>query len=215
MTNSNPAPHRGRGTVIVSLSWLLAGIFFLCGCRSSIQTTETPAFQRKYGDFAYCPVPVAEQTTRHSCGPACLASILTYWDANLSETRILETYPTPERRPYYLVELRAIAEAEGRKAYILSMDTQPRQEAEQQILKEGPLRRRRRTQRRAGPPHGPGPRLRDPPVAPLRTGLVPHEARLSPRLQLTTPKTPPIGRRPPPSARGPAKPVGGANGVGS
>ncbi len=139
MPNSNPAPCRGRRAVVICLSLLPTGIFFLSGCRSSLQTTEAPAFQRKYGDFAYCPIPLTEQTTRHSCGPACLSTLLTYWDADIAEAHILETYPTPQRRPYYLVELRAVAEAEGRKAYILAMDTQPRREAEQQILKGRPL----------------------------------------------------------------------------
>lgn len=139
MPNSDPACHLGRGMVLLCLSLLATGIFLLAGCRSSLQTTEAPAFQRKYGDFAYCPIQATEQATRYSCGPACLSALLTYWDANMPESRILDDYPTPARRPYYLVELRSIAAAEGRKAYILAMDAQPRNELEQQVLKGRPL----------------------------------------------------------------------------
>jgi len=44
-----------------------------------------------------------------------------------------------ERRPYLLLELQAIAEAAGLKAYVISMDTEPRQELEEQISKGRPL----------------------------------------------------------------------------
>lgn len=111
----------------------------MAGCRSSPATTEAPSFQRKYGDFTYCSVQVAGQTTHYTCGPACLSSVLTYWGVELSESQIIEKYPSGERRPYFLVELQAIADSEGLKAYILSMDTQPHSELERQIRKGRPL----------------------------------------------------------------------------
>jgi predicted double-glycine peptidase len=64
---------------------------------------------------------------------------LTYWDIDISEEQILQKYPSRQRRPYLLLELRSIAEAEGLKAYVISMDTQSRSAVEEQIAKGRPL----------------------------------------------------------------------------
>jgi len=109
------------------------------GCSSLPTSTDVPSFQRRYGDFTYCDVAVVKQSQQHTCGPACLSSVLTYWDAEISEGQIVQKYSSRERRPYLLLALRSIAEAEGLKAYVVSMDTQSRSEVEEQISKGRPL----------------------------------------------------------------------------
>lgn len=139
MPNFDCWPEGRRRLAGVGALLSMAVVLLLAGCSSSPGTTDAPSFQRKYGDFAYCPVPVTEQSTPYTCGPACLSSVMTYWDVETSEAWILDTYPTQETRPYYLVELQSIAEVTGLKAYVISMDTAPRDETEQQILKGRPL----------------------------------------------------------------------------
>lgn len=109
------------------------------GCGSLPTRTDEPSFQRRYGDFTYCDVEVVKQSRHYTCGPASLASVLTYWDAAISEAQIVQKYPSPEHRPYLLSALRAIAEAEGLKGYVISMDTPSRHEVEAQIAKGRPL----------------------------------------------------------------------------
>lgn len=124
------------------LSFLLFSLtasIFLQGCGSLPMSTDEPAFQRRYGDFTYCDVEGVKQSGRYTCGPACLSSVLTYWDVEASEERIVQEYPSPDRRQYLLFELRSIAEAEGLKAYVVSLDTQPRREIEDQLSKGRPL----------------------------------------------------------------------------
>jgi len=129
-------PH---GLRCSSLLFSLAAFVLVQGCGSLPTNTDEPSFQRRYSDYRYCAVEVVKQSRNYSCGPACLSSVLTYWDVELAEERILRKYPTPEPRPYLLLELRAIAEAEGLKAYAISMDTEPRREVEEQISKGRPL----------------------------------------------------------------------------
>lgn len=123
------------------LSLLLAPTAFVLvqGCASLPTKTDEPSFQRRYGDFTYCAVEVVRQSGNYTCGPACLSSVLAYWDVPVAESQILQKYPTQQPRRYLLVELQTIAEAEGLKAYVISMDTEPRREVEQQISKGRPL----------------------------------------------------------------------------
>lgn len=116
-------------------------VFFLLvqGCRSAPTSADGPAFERRYGEFTYCSIEVVRQSAGHTCGPACLASVLTYWGPDISERRLIETYPSRQQRPYFLVELRSIAEAEGLKAYVVAMDTRPHDEVEEQILNGRPV----------------------------------------------------------------------------
>lgn len=109
------------------------------GCGSLPTNTDEPSFQHRYGDFTYCTVEVVRQSRNYTCGPACLSSVLAYWDVEIPESQILGKYPTREQRPYLLLELRAIAETEGLKAYVISMDTEPRRKVEEQISKGRPL----------------------------------------------------------------------------
>lgn len=127
--------NRRRSLVLLSL----AAFLLAQGCASLPENTQAPSFQRRYGDFTYCEVEVARQSRNYTCGPACLATVLTYWDVDVPEEQILDKYPTPEPRPYLLLELRAIAEAEGLKAYVIAMDDEPLGEVEEQIGKGRPL----------------------------------------------------------------------------
>lgn len=148
LPTSASARKRACGLRRASLVLSLTVLVLVQGCGSLPTSTEDPSFQRRYGDFTYCTVGVARQSRDYTCGPACLSSVLTYWDVEIPEERILAKYPTQKRRPYLLVELRAIAEAEGLKAYIISMDTAPRAKVEEQISKGRPLICAMR------PPHG-------------------------------------------------------------
>lgn len=128
-----------RGLRRSFLPFSLTALILVQGCASLPANTEEPSFQRRYGDFTYCTVGVVRQSRNYTCGPACLSSVLTYWDVEIPEERVLEKYPTPEPRPYLLVELRAIAEAEGLKAYVISIDAESRSKVEEQISKGRPL----------------------------------------------------------------------------
>ena len=128
-----------RGLRRPSLLPALTAFVLVQGCGSLPTSTEEPSFQRRYGDFTYCAVEVARQSRNYTCGPACLSSVLKYWDMAIPEERILEKYPTPQPRPYLLLELRAIAEAEGLKAYVIAMDEEPRTKVQEQISKGRPL----------------------------------------------------------------------------
>lgn len=129
-------PARGlRPSLLLSLT----AFVLVQGCASLPANTEEPSFQRRYGDFTYCTVAAAGQSRSYTCGPACLSSVLKYWDVEIPEERILKKYPTPQPRPYLLLELRAIAEAEGLKAYVIAMDTEPRAKVQEQISKGRPL----------------------------------------------------------------------------
>ena len=121
------------------LCFSLTAVVLMQGCGSLPTSTDQPSFQRRYGDFTYCTVEAVRQSGRYTCGPACLSSVLTYWDVEVSQGQIVRKYPSPEQRPYFLLELRSIAEAEGLKAYVISMDTQSRSEVEEQISKGRPL----------------------------------------------------------------------------
>jgi len=139
MPRSGLAPELMSDRSLPLLLFSLVALALVQGCAALPTNTNEPAFQRRYGDFTYCDTEVVRQTKRHSCGPACLSSVLTYWDVPLSEAQILQQYPSPEQRPYLLLALRGIAEAEGLKAYVVSMDTQSRSEVEEQISKGRPL----------------------------------------------------------------------------
>jgi predicted double-glycine peptidase len=121
------------------LLFSLTAFALVQGCASAPANTGEPSFQHRYGDFTHCTVEVVRQSRHYTCGPACLASVLAYWDVELPESQLLRKYPTPKPRPYLLLELRAIAEAEGLKAYVIAMDTQPRRKVEEQISKGRPL----------------------------------------------------------------------------
>jgi len=123
----------------LSLLFSVAAFVLVQGCGSLPTSTDEPSFQRRYGDFTYCTMKVVRQSRNYTCGPACLSSVLAYWDIELPESRILQKYPTGQRRPYLLLELRAIAEAEGLKAYVIAMDAGPRRKVEEQISKGRPL----------------------------------------------------------------------------
>jgi hypothetical protein len=122
-----------------SLPFWLTACILVQGCGSLPTSTGDPSFQRRYGDFTYCTVAVTRQSRNDTCGPACLSNVLTYWDVEFPEERILEKYPTPAPRPYLLLELQAIAQAEGLKAYVISMDAEPRTKVGEQIGKGRPL----------------------------------------------------------------------------
>ena len=106
------------------------------GCGALPTSTDEASFQRRYGDFKYCNVEVVKQSRNYTCGPACLSSVLAYWDIDNSEEQIVQKYPSQEHRPYSLLGLRYIAEAEGLKAYVISMD---RSTVEEHIAKGRPL----------------------------------------------------------------------------
>jgi len=123
----------------LSLLFSLTAFVLVQGCGSLPTNTDEPSFQRRYGDFTYCTVEVVRQSGNTTCGPACLSSVLAYWDVEVPESRILQKYPPREPGPYLLLELRAIAEAEGLKAYVIAVDTEPRSKVEEQIAKGRPL----------------------------------------------------------------------------
>jgi predicted double-glycine peptidase len=133
------APDYSQSLFKILTALPLTILFLIEGCTALPMNTANPLFQRKYGDFAYCPVQVVKQTTHYTCGPACLTSVLRYWGVEISLRQVVEKYSKNEGRHYFLSELQSIAEGEGLKAYIFSMDKQPRNEAEQQILKGRPL----------------------------------------------------------------------------
>ena len=122
-----------------ALLFLPAACLLAQGCGGLPTHTDDPSFRRRYGDFTYCTVEVVRQSRDDTCGPACLSSVLQYWDVELPEARVLQKYPTPKPRPYLLVELRAIAEAEGLKAYVIAMDDETHEEICEQISKGRPL----------------------------------------------------------------------------
>jgi predicted double-glycine peptidase len=64
---------------------------------------------------------------------------LAYWDIDISEEQIVQKYPSREQRPYLLLGLQSIAEAEGLRAYVISMDASSRSAVEEQIAKGRPL----------------------------------------------------------------------------
>lgn len=117
----------------------LTAVVLMQGCGGLPTSTDEASFQRRYGDFTHCNVEVVKQSRHYTCGPACLSSVLAYWDIDISEEQIVQKYPTQEHRPYLLLQLRSIAEAEGLKAYVISMDTQSRSKVEEQIAKGRPL----------------------------------------------------------------------------
>jgi predicted double-glycine peptidase len=121
------------------LLFSLAAVVLMQGCSALPTSTNEASFQRRYGDFTYCSVEVVKQSRNYTCGPACLSSVLAYWDIDISQEQIVQKYPTGEHRPYLLLELRSIAEADGLKAYVISMDTQSRSTVEEHIAKGRPL----------------------------------------------------------------------------
>ncbi|MBN2128753.1 MAG: C39 family peptidase [Sedimentisphaerales bacterium] len=139
MPNSGFARELTRDLTRSFVPLSLLAFLLVQGCGSLPTSTDEPSFQRRYGDFQYCAVEVVRQSRHYTCGPACLSSVLAYWDVDISEAQIVRKYPSRERRPYFLLGLRAIAEAEERKAYVISMDTQSRSEVEEQISKGRPL----------------------------------------------------------------------------
>ena len=132
---------RGRAVGLRRLSLLfsLTAFLLLQGCGSLPMRTDEPSFQRRYGDFKYCTVEVVRQSGHHTCGPACLSSVLTYWGVEISEAEIVEKYHVAAGRPYFLLALRDIALAEGLKAYVVSMDEEPHDAVAEQISKGRPL----------------------------------------------------------------------------
>ncbi len=118
------------------LLFSFTAVVLMQGCVALPRSTDEASFQRRYGDFTYCNVEVVKQSRHYTCGPACLSSVLAYWDIDNSEEQIIQKYPSQEHRPYSLLGLRSIAEAEGLKAYVISMD---RSTVEEQIAKGRPL----------------------------------------------------------------------------
>ncbi len=128
---------------VLILSLRSLGLLLIClgcgACASMPQTSTGQAFEAKYGEYDYCPIDVTKQTGQYNCGPACLATVHKYWGGDTSVLELLEKYPSAQEKRYLLQELKAISEAEGLKAYALSMEDEPRSELEEQILKGRPL----------------------------------------------------------------------------
>jgi predicted double-glycine peptidase len=139
MPNSGGAGALTRELRQSLLLFLLTAVVLMQGCGALPTSTDEASFQRRYGDFTYCEVEVVRQSGYYTCGPACLSSVLAYWDIDVSEEHILRKYPTQNHGPYPLLALQTIAEAEGLKAYVISMETQSRSAVEEQIAKGRPL----------------------------------------------------------------------------
>jgi predicted double-glycine peptidase len=136
MPNSGCAGELTRELGQSFLLFSLTAVVLMQGCGALPTSTDEASFQRRYGDFTYCNVEVVKQSRHYTCGPACLSSVLAYWDIDNSEEQIVQKYPSQEHHPYSLLGLRSIAEAEGLKAYVISMD---RSTVEEQIAKGRPL----------------------------------------------------------------------------
>jgi predicted double-glycine peptidase len=139
MPNSGCAGELIREMRQSFLLFSLTAVVFTQGCGALPTSTDEASFQRRYGDFTYCKVEVVRQSGYYTCGPACLSSVLVYWDIDISQEQLLYKYPTQNHGPYSLLALQSITEAEGLKAYVISMDTQSRSALDEQIARGRPL----------------------------------------------------------------------------
>lgn len=121
------------------ISLVIIACSALFSCASLPPTTEAPAFTRKFSGFEYCLVDVTRQSSQYSCGPACLVTILKYWEKDVSEDYLVDTYPNSEEGGYKLTELKEMAESEGLNAFALAMLSDSKEALKEHILSGRPL----------------------------------------------------------------------------
>ncbi|MGI8604739.1 MAG: cysteine peptidase family C39 domain-containing protein [Verrucomicrobiales bacterium] len=90
-------------------------------CSSLHQSTKEEAFKSKFGDYTYCEIEAVRQTSQKSCGLACLAAVLRYWDRPASEPELARSHPLKAGIGYPMQQLQAIAVGHGLLAFAVSM----------------------------------------------------------------------------------------------
>ncbi len=91
-------------------------------CTAVHQDTKSDAFRRDYGRYAYAEVRAVRQSTEKSCGLACLACVLIYWDKPVSEADLVARHPVPDGHiGLSLGELQQAALKEGLTAFAVSI----------------------------------------------------------------------------------------------
>ena len=91
-------------------------------CTAVHQDTKSAAFQKDYGRYTYAEVKAVRQSTEKSCGLACLASVLNYWDKPVSEGELVARHPIPDGHiGLSLGELQQAALKEGLTAFAVSV----------------------------------------------------------------------------------------------
>jgi predicted double-glycine peptidase len=94
----------------------------LVSCASVPQSTREEAFKRKFGHYTFCEVEAMRQTDQKSCGLACLACVLRYWDKSASEPELVASHPLKTGIGYPVQQLQSIALDKGLLAFAVSMD---------------------------------------------------------------------------------------------
>jgi len=93
----------------------------ITGCGSLAKSVKDQGFQKKFSKYDYCNIDAVKQSSQITCGAACLSSLLKYWGKDLSEADLLRKYPPDDKKGYPLYQLKSICDAEGLKAFVLSM----------------------------------------------------------------------------------------------
>jgi predicted double-glycine peptidase len=102
----------------------IAIIFFgaLVSCASVHRSSRESAFRRQFGSFTFCEVDAVRQSDQKSCGLACLACVLNYWDKAASERELAAQHPLRSGIGYPVQQLQSIALGKGLLAFAVSMD---------------------------------------------------------------------------------------------
>jgi len=93
------------------------------GCATPIQSIHDSRIADRKPTVHAVDVEFVRQQTKYSCGAAALESVLTYWDAPLSQSWLLENVPPASiKYGYRIGELKAIAQARNLKAFAVEAD---------------------------------------------------------------------------------------------
>ena len=142
------SPSRRRRPAISRNLILLLGFscFSFSSCNSfqankdvNVDATSE-AFAAKHDDeFKYCPIEAVQQPSEKSCGIAALASVMKYWDVDVSVAELEEKYPAESENGYPLLQLRRIATKEGLVAFALTMKERPLDQISEQLENGRPI----------------------------------------------------------------------------
>lgn len=113
-------------------------LLLFTGCSSFPMNTQEESFGR-YKDYSYCKIEAVKQSQKNSCGSASLASVLNYWNIDITEKYILDNYSKSPADGYSILELVEISKSEGLNAYGYTMRESPEKQLEEQILQGRPV----------------------------------------------------------------------------
>ena len=114
--------HPVRPERLVRFGIALAALLSV-SCSSVSRSISDHDFVEKHGDARYCGLEAIKQQSRSACGAACLESVTRYWKLPGSQQAFWENHPPADPSiGYTLEELKAVAEAQGLKAFAVSFE---------------------------------------------------------------------------------------------